>query len=55
MCGGLHSLLPLVKGIVIGGDLNTSKDQSLFVSEQTLDLLSSSRFKGGFSDSFTPR
>ena len=28
---GLHSLLPLVKGIVIGGDLNTNKDQSLFV------------------------
>ena len=46
---GLHNLLPLVKGIVIGGDLNTNKDQSLFVSEQTLDLLSSSGFKNCFS------
>ncbi len=46
---GLHSMLPLVKGIVIGGDLNTNKDQSMFVSEQTLDLLSSSGFKNCFS------
>ena len=46
---GLHNLLPLVKGVVIGGDLNTNKDQSLFVSEQTLDLLSSSGFKNCFS------
>ena len=48
---GLHKLLPLVKGVVIGGDLNTNKDQSMFVSEQTLDLLSSSGFKNCFSAS----
>lgn len=47
----LHSILPSVKGVVIGGDFNTNRDQSLFVSEQTLDLLSSSGFANGFSAS----
>lgn len=46
-----HRLLPSVAAVVIGGDFNTNKDQPLFVSEKTLDLLSSSGFTNGFAES----
>ena len=44
-------MVPSVKAVVIGGDFNTNRDQPLFVSEKTHDLLTSAGFKNGFPDS----
>jgi endonuclease/exonuclease/phosphatase family metal-dependent hydrolase len=44
-------VLPAVKAVIVGGDFNTNRDQPLFVSERTLDLLASSGFKNAFPDS----
>ncbi|MGI8957339.1 MAG: endonuclease/exonuclease/phosphatase family protein [Chthoniobacterales bacterium] len=41
-------VLPSIKAVVVGGDFNTNGDQSTFVSEKTLDSLSSAGFRTAF-------
>lgn len=41
-------IMPSVKNWIVAGDFNTNKDQSLFVSEQTIDTF----FSAGFANSF---
>jgi endonuclease/exonuclease/phosphatase family metal-dependent hydrolase len=43
-------LMPTVKAVIIGGDLNTNRDEALFVSEKTLDALRAAGFNNAFSD-----
>jgi endonuclease/exonuclease/phosphatase family metal-dependent hydrolase len=43
-------LMPTVKVVVIGGDFNTNRDETLFASEKTLDALRAAGFKDAFSD-----
>jgi len=44
-----QTILPSVKHIVIGGDFNTNRDQSLFVSERTLSTMTTAGFVDAFS------
>jgi endonuclease/exonuclease/phosphatase family metal-dependent hydrolase len=44
----IESKMPMIKGIVVGGDFNTNKDQAMFVSEKTLKTLTGA----GFIDAF---
>jgi endonuclease/exonuclease/phosphatase (EEP) superfamily protein YafD len=36
--------MPSVSAIVLGGDFNTNKDQPLFISERTLDVIQETGF-----------
>ncbi len=38
-------VMPSISQVVIAGDFNTNKDQSLFVSERTLDVISDAGFR----------
>ena len=38
--------MPSVSAIIVGGDFNTNKDQPLFISERTLDVIQ----KAGFAN-----
>lgn len=44
-----QTILPSVKHIVIGGDFNTNRDQSLFISERTLTAMNTAGFVDAFS------
>jgi hypothetical protein len=36
--------MPSVSAIILGGDFNTNKDQPLFISERTLDVIQEAGF-----------
>ena len=38
------SIMPSVSAIIVGGDFNTNKDQPLFISERTLDVIQEAGF-----------
>jgi endonuclease/exonuclease/phosphatase family metal-dependent hydrolase len=40
--------MPIIKGIVIGGDFNTNHDQAMFSAERTLDSLTRAGYQNGF-------
>ena len=40
--------MPSVKGVVIGGDLNTNHDQEMFTTERTLDSPADAGYQNGF-------
>jgi endonuclease/exonuclease/phosphatase family metal-dependent hydrolase len=39
------TVIPSVKGLVIGGDFNTNHDQQMFSAEKTLDTLTSAAYR----------
>ena len=43
-------MMPTVRAVIVGGDFNTNKDQPLFVSERTLDVMTSAGFVSVFGD-----
>jgi endonuclease/exonuclease/phosphatase family metal-dependent hydrolase len=45
-------ILPSVKHFVVGGDFNTNRDQPLFASERTLDVLATAGFTDVFNGLF---
>jgi endonuclease/exonuclease/phosphatase family metal-dependent hydrolase len=40
--------MPIIKGVVIGGDFNTNHDQAMFSAETTLDSLADAGYQNGF-------
>jgi endonuclease/exonuclease/phosphatase family metal-dependent hydrolase len=40
--------MPTIKGVVIGGDFNTTHDQAMFSAERTLDSLADAGYQNGF-------
>jgi endonuclease/exonuclease/phosphatase (EEP) superfamily protein YafD len=40
--------MPTIKGVVIGGDFNTNRDQAMFAAERTLDALADAGYQNGF-------
>jgi endonuclease/exonuclease/phosphatase family metal-dependent hydrolase len=41
----IGTTIPSIKGIVIGGDLNTNHDQAMFAAEKTLDILTDAAYQ----------
>jgi endonuclease/exonuclease/phosphatase (EEP) superfamily protein YafD len=39
-----------IKGVVIGGDFNTNRDQAMFSAERTLDSLVDAGYQSGFEE-----
>jgi endonuclease/exonuclease/phosphatase family metal-dependent hydrolase len=44
----IGTVLPSIKGLIIGGDFNTNHDQAMFAAEKTLDTLTSAAYQSGF-------
>jgi len=44
----IGTTIPTIKGIVIGGDFNTNRDQAMFAVERTLDSLADAEYQNGF-------
>jgi endonuclease/exonuclease/phosphatase family metal-dependent hydrolase len=44
----IGTVIPSIKGLVIGGDFNTNHDQAMFAAEKTLDTLTSSAYQSVF-------
>jgi len=42
------TIIPSIKGVIIGGDFNTNHDQAMFFAERTLDLLADAEYRSGF-------
>jgi len=42
--------MPMIKGVVIGGDFNTNHDQAMFSAEKTLDSLTDAGYHSGFEE-----
>jgi len=42
--------MPTIKGVVIGGDFNTNRDQAMFEAEKTLDSLIGAGYQNGFEE-----
>ena len=40
--------MPMIKGVVIGGDFNTNHDQAMFSADRTLDSLADAGYQNGF-------
>lgn len=40
--------IPSIKGVIIGGDFNTNRDQAMFAAEKTLDSLTVAEYRTGF-------
>ena len=45
------SVMPSVSAFVVGGDFNTNKDQPLFISERTLDVIQEAGFTSTYEQS----
>jgi endonuclease/exonuclease/phosphatase family metal-dependent hydrolase len=44
----IGTVIPSIKGLVIGGDFNTNHDQAMFAAEKTLDTLTSAAYRSVF-------
>jgi endonuclease/exonuclease/phosphatase family metal-dependent hydrolase len=44
----IGTVIPSIKGLVIGGDFNTNHDQEMFAAEKTLDTLTSAAYRSVF-------
>ena len=44
----IGTVIPSIKGLVIGGDFNTNHDQEMFSAEKTLDTLTSTGYRSVF-------
>ena len=44
----IETVIPSIKGLIIGGDFNTNHDQAMFAAEKTLDTLTSSGYQSVF-------
>jgi endonuclease/exonuclease/phosphatase family metal-dependent hydrolase len=44
----IETKMPTIKGVVIGGDLNTNHDQAMFAAEKTLNSLAEGGYQSGF-------
>ena len=44
----IGTVIPSIKGLVIGGDFNTNHDQAMFAAEKTLDTLTSTAYQSVF-------
>jgi endonuclease/exonuclease/phosphatase family metal-dependent hydrolase len=48
------SVMPSVSSVVVGGDFNTNKDQPLFISERTLDVIQEAGFTNTYGECLLP-
>jgi endonuclease/exonuclease/phosphatase family metal-dependent hydrolase len=46
--GVIGTVIPSIKGLIIGGDFNTNHDQAMFAAEKTLDTLTSAAYRSVF-------
>jgi hypothetical protein len=44
----IGTLIPSIKGLVVGGDFNTNHDQAMFAAERTLDSLINAGYRSVF-------
>jgi endonuclease/exonuclease/phosphatase family metal-dependent hydrolase len=44
----IETVIPSIKGLIIGGDFNTNHDQAMFAAEKTLDTLTSTPYQSVF-------
>ena len=44
----IETVIPSIKGLIIGGDFNTNHDQAIFAAEKTLDTLTSAAYQSVF-------
>ena len=44
----IETVIPSIKGLIIGGDFNTNHDQAMFAAEKTLDTLTSTAYQSVF-------
>jgi endonuclease/exonuclease/phosphatase family metal-dependent hydrolase len=44
----IGTVIPSVKGLIIGGDFNTNHDQAMFAAERTLDSLTGAAYRSVF-------
>jgi endonuclease/exonuclease/phosphatase family metal-dependent hydrolase len=44
----IGTVIPSIKGLIIGGDFNTNHDQAIFSSEKTLDTLTDAAYRSVF-------
>jgi len=44
----IETVIPSIKGLIIGGDFNTNHDQAMFAAEKTLDTLTSTAYESVF-------
>jgi endonuclease/exonuclease/phosphatase family metal-dependent hydrolase len=46
----IGTVIPSVKGLIIGGDFNTNHDQAMFAAEKTLDTLGTGALRNAFEN-----
>jgi endonuclease/exonuclease/phosphatase (EEP) superfamily protein YafD len=46
----IGTVIPSIKGLVVGGDFNTNHDQEMFAAERTLDSLADAGYQNGFEE-----
>jgi endonuclease/exonuclease/phosphatase family metal-dependent hydrolase len=44
----IGGVIPSIKGLIIGGDVNTNHDQAMFATEKTLDTLTGAAYRSVF-------
>jgi endonuclease/exonuclease/phosphatase family metal-dependent hydrolase len=44
----IGTVIPSIKGLLVGGDFNTNHDQAMFAAEKTLDTLTSAAYESVF-------
>jgi endonuclease/exonuclease/phosphatase family metal-dependent hydrolase len=44
----IGTVIPAIKGLLVGGDFNTNHDQEMFSREKTLDTLTSAAYRSVF-------
>jgi endonuclease/exonuclease/phosphatase family metal-dependent hydrolase len=44
----IGTVIPSIKGLIIGGDFNTNHDQEMFSAEKTLDTLTDAAYRSVF-------
>ena len=44
----IGTVIPSIKGLIVGGDFNTNHDQAMFSAEKTLDTLTSAAYQSVF-------
>jgi endonuclease/exonuclease/phosphatase family metal-dependent hydrolase len=44
----IGTVIPSIKGLIVGGDFNTNHDQAMFAAEKTLDTLTSAAYQSVF-------
>jgi endonuclease/exonuclease/phosphatase family metal-dependent hydrolase len=44
----IGTVIPSIKGVIVGGDFNTNHDQAMFAAEKTLDTLTDAAYRSVF-------